>query len=499
MKKPRRERSPLYPRIGFGFTAHPITVWAGVILLRLYFEWIKLREELNETLVNFSKRSNNQITSVEVMLSWFYGLALGAERFEHFSRYRRDRLLAELLGIKRYGSPDTLRRLFLRFRYREVTEVSERLMRFSLARMRPILMGHTLDLDSTVFCRYGEQEGSLKGYNPNKPGRRSHHPLVAFLAEGRRLLWASMRSGNSGSANGCVEFIKQAVTVVPPGHRIGLVRADAGFFEKRFLEYLESEELPYIIVARLTPIVRKLVIHRVPSAAWRVVGRGIEVADLEVSLPNWKTVKRRFVCLRQQIAERPEARGRRLIDCPGYAYRVMVTRVPYAAEVVTRMYAGRADSENRIKELKEDLSLDTFVLNLLMPPMPRFAWAVCSTIYWRTFVRRCCRARGLKNGFGRSETLSFWWVRISSLRGAECKSVLRCLNPTDPSSCVACAPCRKDFRLRRSWNGVLPTKPQAIPLKSLPQYRSYRLIQPSITPLEISIAESGFSSFRLTG
>ena len=40
----------------------------------------------------------------------------------------------------------------------------------------------------------------------------------------------------------------------------------------------------------------------------------------------------------------------------------MVTSVPYAAEIVTRMYAGRADSENRIKELKEDLSLDTFCL-----------------------------------------------------------------------------------------------------------------------------------------
>ena len=33
-----------------------------------------------------------------------------------------------------------------------------------------------------------------------------------------------------------------------------------------------------------------------------------------------------------------------------------------AAELVTRMYAGRADSENQIKELKEDLSLDTFCL-----------------------------------------------------------------------------------------------------------------------------------------
>jgi hypothetical protein len=40
----------------------------------------------------------------------------------------------------------------------------------------------------------------------------------------------------------------------------------------------------------------------------------------------------------------------------------MVTSVPYAADLVCRMYAGRADSENRIKELKEDLSLDTFCL-----------------------------------------------------------------------------------------------------------------------------------------
>jgi hypothetical protein len=352
----------LYRKIGFGFTEHPITVWAGIILLRLYFEWIKLREELNEALVRVAKRSNHQISSVEVMLSWFYGLALGAERFEHFTRYRRDRLLGELLGIERFGSPDTLRRLFLRFGYRELTEVSERLMRFSLTRMRPILLGHTLDLDSTVLCRYGEQEGSLKGYNPRKPGRPSHHPLVAFLAEGRRLLWASMRSGNSGSANGCVEFLKQALTVLPEEHRIGLVRADAGFFEKRLLEYLENQQLPYIIVARLTAVARKLVIHQIPSTGWRVVARGIDVADLEVSLPNWKAVKRRFVCLRQEIAERPEATGRRLIDCPGYTYRVMVTSVPYAAEVVSRMYGGRADSENRIKELKEDLSLDTFCL-----------------------------------------------------------------------------------------------------------------------------------------
>lgn len=363
MKQRIRESSPLYPKILFRFTDHPITVWAGVILVRVYFEWVGLRDEMAQVLGEFVKRSNNQIASVEVMLSWFYGLALGASRFEHFTRYRRDPMMKVLLGIARFPSPDTVRRFFLSFNYRRVTEVSERLIRFSLNKTRPILLGHTLDLDSTVFCRYGEkQEGSLKGYNPKKPGRPSHHPLVAFLSEARRVLWAVLRSGNSRSANGCVEFLRQALTVLPAEHKVALVRADAGFFEKRFLEFLESQELPYIIVAKLTPIVRRVVLHSIAQQSWRLIGPGIEVANVERSFPSWQGKNRRFVCLRQEISQRPEARGKRLFDFPGYSYRVVATNLTYSAEIITRMYSGRAETENRIKELKEDLSLDGFCL-----------------------------------------------------------------------------------------------------------------------------------------
>jgi hypothetical protein len=337
-------------------------VWAGEILLRLYFELIGVRAALAPLLAPFVKTSNNQIPAVDVLLAWWYGLALGAERFEHFTRYRRDPLLPRLLGLPRFPSPDTLRRFFTGFTYRRTTEVSEALMRRSLAAMRPILLGHTLDLDSTVFCRYGEQAGSRKGHNPVKPGRPSHHPLVAWLSERRRLLWATLRAGHAGTANGAREFLAQALTMLPPGHRIGLVRADAGFCVTAFLTALEARDLSYIIVARLTRLVRKVVLHRIPEAEWRPVARGIAVADMMAALPVWQGQQRRFVCLRQTLTERPAASGRRLIECPGYTYRVFVTSVPYAAELVTRMYAGRADSENRIKELKEDLSLDTFCL-----------------------------------------------------------------------------------------------------------------------------------------
>ncbi|MFO0776434.1 MAG: hypothetical protein U0223_02360 [Nitrospira sp.] len=151
MQVRRPPASPLYPKIRFAFTDHPITVWAGAILLRLYFELIGLRATLTPWLVPFTKTSNNQIPAADVLLAWWYGLALGAERFEHFTRYRRDPLLPRLLGLSRFPSPDTLRRFFHGFSYGRTTEVSEGLMRVSLRAMRPILLGHTLDLDSTVF------------------------------------------------------------------------------------------------------------------------------------------------------------------------------------------------------------------------------------------------------------------------------------------------------------------------------------------------------------
>lgn len=220
MSRPSSSASSLYPKIRFAFTDHPITVWAGAILLRLYFELIGLRAVLEHTLTPLTKRSHNQIPVSDVLLAWVYGLALGAERFAHFTRYRRDPLLPQLLGLPRFPSPDTLRRFFLPFTYAQLPTVSEPLMQESLARMPRIALGHTLDLDSTVFCRYGNQEGSQIGYNPQKRGRPSHHPLLAFLSETRRLLWVPLRPGKAGTANGCVELLQQALPILPAGPQV---------------------------------------------------------------------------------------------------------------------------------------------------------------------------------------------------------------------------------------------------------------------------------------
>ncbi len=172
---------------------------------------------------------------------------------------------------------------------------------------------------------------------PKTGPRPSQHPLLAILSETRRLLWVTLRPGKAGTAHGSVELLQQAPTMLPAGHQVAVVRADAGFFVTRFLTFFEQQDLPYIIMARLTPVLRRLVLHRLPDPAWRRVSQGIDVAEMLVSLPSWQGLPAESVCLRQELQERPQAAGRRLLECPGYTYQLMVTSLPYAAELVCRM------------------------------------------------------------------------------------------------------------------------------------------------------------------
>src|SRR5467141_4009027 len=119
--------------------------------------------------------------------------------------------------------------------------------------------GYTLDLDSTVFERYGRQEGSLKGYNPRKHGRPSHHPLLAILAEAKLVQHAWLRSGNTASARGVIAFLAETLAKLPDDFRLYALRADAGFFVTEFLVELERRTLPYVIAVRMNPHLRRTV------------------------------------------------------------------------------------------------------------------------------------------------------------------------------------------------------------------------------------------------
>ena len=66
--------------------------------------------------------------------------------------------------------------------------------------------------------------------------------------------------------------------------------------------------------------------------------------------------------VRERVRETKTAAGRRLIDVPGYTFRVWVTNRTESALELWRDYNQRACVEQRIEELKHDLAADGFCL-----------------------------------------------------------------------------------------------------------------------------------------
>jgi hypothetical protein len=196
--------------------------------------------------------SPNAIPLAHTLMAFCIGVVAGARRFAQTEMARADRALHALLGVERWPGADTVRGLFHRFSQGTIQSFWRPLWLWLLGMVRCPAGGFSLDLDSTVFQRCGDQQGAAKGYNPRRPGRKSHHPLLAVLAEVPLVLHGWLRSGNTGAARGVVAFLAEALALLPEGLWIRCVRADSGFFEESLLAFLEEQRLPYLIVARLT-------------------------------------------------------------------------------------------------------------------------------------------------------------------------------------------------------------------------------------------------------
>ena len=142
----------------------------------------------------------------------------------------------------------------------------------------------TLDLDSSVVTRYGEQQGAAKGYNPKKPGRNSHHPLMAFVADVELVANFWLRSGDAHTANNFEAFLQQTLSNLK-NKAIGLLRADTGFYSKKIFELLESHNKPisYIIGCPMYVTIQRT-IHS--QKVWVKLDDGIEIAQTQYQSPT---------------------------------------------------------------------------------------------------------------------------------------------------------------------------------------------------------------------
>ena len=85
------------------------------------------------------------------------------------------------------------------------------------------------------------------------------------------------------------------------------------------------------------------------------------MSEFTTQLMGWKTA-RRFIVVRERVREGKSPLGRKLIDVPGYTFRIFVTNRSEDALTLWRDYNQRAIIEQRIEELKAELNVDGFCM-----------------------------------------------------------------------------------------------------------------------------------------
>ena len=155
--------------IGITFTDKPVTAFGGLALFVAFAQRIGLAAKLAEALP-FVLTSPNATSPHHIVLAFLAGVLAGARRFAQLAVLQADVPVRQLFGLRRFPSTATFTRFFRRFTPKAITATFEPLWMSCLDRLPARSTGYTLDLDSSVFERYGTQEGALKGYNPRKRG-----------------------------------------------------------------------------------------------------------------------------------------------------------------------------------------------------------------------------------------------------------------------------------------------------------------------------------------
>jgi len=201
-----------------------------------------------------------------------------------------------------------------------------------------------IDLDSTEDPAHGKQEGVA--YNGHF-AKNCFHPLFAFSSDGD-CLGAKLRPGNVHSADGALEFIKPLVRRYRGWFKLFWFRGDAAFANPETYEYCEEHRITYFIRLPSNANLMRLLephLHR-PLGRPPKSGIQVKIVDLHYQAKSWNRSRRVVVKIEWHRGEL----------FPRIGFVVTNSRLP--AGKVVKVYNGRAEIENRIKEGKNTLRWD---------------------------------------------------------------------------------------------------------------------------------------------
>lgn len=213
------------------FTEKSLTGNAGLVHVGRFVKKLGLQRMLEDR-ITIQRGTNARYTPADAVIKLIMGALAGARHMSHLEILRVDKVIRTLFGWREFPDSRTFGRVFRLFTQAHCNQLSE-----VEANARQKVWGKkwfgriTLDLDSTVRGVTGSQQGAEKGYNPQKKGQKSYHPLLCFVAQTRECLHNWFRPGSAYSANGASEFTRECFARLPKRVWRVFVRADSAFFE----------------------------------------------------------------------------------------------------------------------------------------------------------------------------------------------------------------------------------------------------------------------------
>ncbi len=337
------------------FAARNLTSNAGLFLLLENAMANGIFNLINTVLV-FDRPSTNKIkmNHIKTMLCGHY---IGIDRLERIKLLQGDPLVEAFeISVK---EPETVSRFLGNFNHKTtqmMREINFRVFKKLLRKKK--LKSITIDIDSSVVNVEGHQEGTAKGYNPKKPGNLCYNIQFAFCDELKAYITGFVRSGNTYTANGAAEMIKEIVAHIKTDDLEILFRMDSGYFDDEIISTIESAGCQYLIKGKEYPTLSSQV--TAPTISFTQGDEGRETTELVTKLNTWDK-DRRFVVSRVLKPEKERAQLS-LLEGDEYEYFYFVTNTELASEKVVIAYEKRGNAENYIKEAKYDMAVGRLLL-----------------------------------------------------------------------------------------------------------------------------------------
>jgi len=374
-------------KITFSFEDQTLTHFGGMVIFQRFCRKLDIKGILQRH-TRWQRRSSIY-HPVELLQSMIYTMVAGMGRIFDTRIIQYNGCFQELLGLKDFPKPSTLREFLKDLNHLEL-EGSIRihdLLRRKIWNLPHPSSSLIFDLDSTVLPFFGWKiEGAKVGYNPTKPGRPSYQPLLCFEGHTRDTWHGFLRPGNTHPASGAQALWSACRKKIPKYLYRIRIRADSGFFDHKFIEPLDEENTGYVVVAKMTVPIQE----RVQNLRYHTFRKGGWQAAQFIYQPwNWKRSYRFIVVRRPKSTCKEEENQLTLWEFKNYFYHTFVTNLPLSPESVWHFYKPRARCELDIRKLKESFPLGSIPTNSFLANQVHFHLILLAYDLVNWFKRLC--------------------------------------------------------------------------------------------------------------